>query len=79
LPITETELKLIASAAISGDSNKPVNGYNNPAAGRRRGRYRERRRPGSAETVDAIGHDRFQVRYVRYTGTLHEQRRISAD
>ena len=32
LPITDTELKLIASAAISGDSSQPVNGYSTPAA-----------------------------------------------
>jgi hypothetical protein len=32
LPMTETELKLIASAAISGDSSRPVNGYSSPAA-----------------------------------------------
>ena len=30
--ITETELKLIAAAAIIGESNKPKNGYNMPAA-----------------------------------------------
>ena len=30
--ITETELKLIAKAAIIGDSKIPKNGYNNPAA-----------------------------------------------
>ena len=30
--ITETELKLIARAAIMGDSNQPVKGYNTPAA-----------------------------------------------
>ena len=32
LPITDTELKLIASAAISGDNSQPVIGYNTPAA-----------------------------------------------
>jgi hypothetical protein len=32
LAITQTELKLIASAAIIGDSNQPVNGYSTPAA-----------------------------------------------
>ena len=32
LPITETELKLIASAAIIGESSAPVIGYSNPAA-----------------------------------------------
>ena len=32
LNITEAELKLIASAAIIGDSSQPVNGYNRPAA-----------------------------------------------
>lgn len=32
LPITETELKLIASAAIIGESNHPVIGYSIPAA-----------------------------------------------
>ena len=30
--ITDTELKLIASAAISGDNSQPVIGYNTPAA-----------------------------------------------
>jgi hypothetical protein len=30
--ITDTELKLIAAAAMIGDSNKPKNGYSNPAA-----------------------------------------------
>ena len=30
--ITETELKLIANAAIIGDSKIPKNGKNNPAA-----------------------------------------------
>lgn len=30
--ITETELKLIASAAIIGESNIPKNGNNTPAA-----------------------------------------------
>ena len=30
--ITETELKLIASAAIIGESNNPKNGYKTPAA-----------------------------------------------
>jgi hypothetical protein len=32
LPMTDTELKLIAAAAIIGDSSKPKNGYNTPAA-----------------------------------------------
>ena len=32
LEITETELKLIAVAAIIGLSKIPKNGYNNPAA-----------------------------------------------
>ncbi len=32
LLITDTELKLIAAAAIIGDSNKPNTGYNIPAA-----------------------------------------------
>lgn len=32
LPITETELKLIAAAASIGLSNKPKNGYRIPAA-----------------------------------------------
>jgi len=32
LLMTETELKLIAAAAIMGDSNMPKNGYSNPAA-----------------------------------------------
>jgi hypothetical protein len=32
LLITDTELKLIAAAAIIGDSNKPKNGYSTPAA-----------------------------------------------
>ena len=32
LPITDAELKLIASAAIIGDSSQPVNGYSTPAA-----------------------------------------------
>ena len=32
LPITDTELKLIAPAAIMGDSNNPKIGYNRPAA-----------------------------------------------
>ena len=32
LPITEAELRLIASAAISGDNNQPVKGNNTPAA-----------------------------------------------
>jgi len=31
-PTTDTELRLIASAAIIGDSNSPVNGYRTPAA-----------------------------------------------
>jgi len=31
-PITKTELKFIASAAIFGDSNKPKNGNSTPAA-----------------------------------------------
>ena len=30
--ITETELKLIAAAAIIGDNNSPKTGYNTPAA-----------------------------------------------
>ena len=30
--ITDTELKLIAAAAMIGESNKPKNGYNSPAA-----------------------------------------------
>ncbi len=30
--ITDTELKLIAAAAMIGDSNKPKNGYSTPAA-----------------------------------------------
>ena len=32
LAITDTELKLMAAAAIIGDSNKPNTGYNTPAA-----------------------------------------------
>jgi len=32
LPITDTELRLIANAAIMGDNKMPVNGYNTPAA-----------------------------------------------
>jgi len=32
LPITETELKLIAAAAIIGFSKSPINGYSTPAA-----------------------------------------------
>ena len=32
LPITDAELRLIASAAIIGDSSQPVNGYSTPAA-----------------------------------------------
>lgn len=32
LLITDTELKLIAAAAIIGESSKPKNGYSNPAA-----------------------------------------------
>ena len=32
LVITDTELKLIAAAAIIGESNKPKNGYSTPAA-----------------------------------------------
>lgn len=32
LPITETDEKLIASAAISGLKSQPTNGYNTPAA-----------------------------------------------
>ena len=32
LVITDTELKLMASAAIMGDSSQPVNGYSTPAA-----------------------------------------------
>lgn len=31
-PITETELKLIANAAIIGDNKIPKNGYKTPAA-----------------------------------------------
>ena len=31
-PITDTELKLIARAAIIGDNNIPKKGNNNPAA-----------------------------------------------
>lgn len=30
--MTDTELKLIASAAINGDNNHPVSGYKTPAA-----------------------------------------------
>ena len=30
--ITDTELRLIASAAIMGESSQPVNGYRMPAA-----------------------------------------------
>ena len=30
--ITDTELKLIAAAAMIGESNKPKNGYSTPAA-----------------------------------------------
>jgi hypothetical protein len=30
--MTDTDEKLIATAAIRGLSNKPVNGYNTPAA-----------------------------------------------
>ena len=32
LEMTDTELKLIANAAIMGDSSQPVNGYKTPAA-----------------------------------------------
>ncbi|CAG2158974.1 unnamed protein product [Oppiella nova] len=32
LPITDAELKLIANAAIIGESSHPVNGYSTPAA-----------------------------------------------
>lgn len=32
LPITETELRLIAAAAMIGDNNKPKKGYKTPAA-----------------------------------------------
>jgi hypothetical protein len=32
LTITDTELKLIAVAAIMGDNNNPNTGYNTPAA-----------------------------------------------
>jgi hypothetical protein len=32
LEITDTELKLMAKAAIIGDSSHPVNGYSAPAA-----------------------------------------------
>jgi len=32
LPTTDAELRLIASAAIIGDSSQPVNGYSSPAA-----------------------------------------------
>jgi hypothetical protein len=32
LLITDTELKLMAAAAIIGDNNIPKNGYNTPAA-----------------------------------------------
>jgi len=32
LAMTDTELRLMASAAMSGDSNKPVNGNSTPAA-----------------------------------------------
>jgi hypothetical protein len=32
LPITDTELKLMAAAAIMGDSSRPKKGYNTPAA-----------------------------------------------
>jgi len=32
LPITETELKLIAAAAIIGDNSIPKKGYSTPAA-----------------------------------------------
>ena len=31
-PITDTELTLIAAAAIIGDSSRPTNGYSTPAA-----------------------------------------------
>jgi len=32
LPMTDTELKLIAAAAIIGDSSRPNTGYSTPAA-----------------------------------------------
>lgn len=32
LPITDTELKLMAAAAIIGESSMPKKGYNTPAA-----------------------------------------------
>jgi hypothetical protein len=32
LVITDTELKLIAAAAMMGESNNPKKGYNKPAA-----------------------------------------------
>lgn len=32
LPMTDTELKLMARAAIMGDSSQPVSGYSTPAA-----------------------------------------------
>ena len=32
LVMTETELRLMASAAIIGDNSQPVNGYSSPAA-----------------------------------------------
>lgn len=32
LPITDTELRLMARAAINGDSSHPVRGYSKPAA-----------------------------------------------
>lgn len=32
LPTTETELKLMAAAAITGDKSSPKNGYSTPAA-----------------------------------------------
>lgn len=32
LAITDTELKLIAAAAMMGDNNKPNQGYSTPAA-----------------------------------------------
>ena len=30
--MTDTELRLMASAAITGESSQPVNGYSTPAA-----------------------------------------------
>ncbi|MBC7405082.1 MAG: hypothetical protein H7252_05305 [Cytophaga sp.] len=32
LPVTDTELKLIAAAAIIGESSNPKNGYSRPVA-----------------------------------------------